>query len=58
LKGTFTGAKRVVGVFYPYRDGANRIAGVKASADIADRNLTLVLTDGTELPLMEPPASH
>ena len=54
LKGTFTGAKRVVGVFYPYRDGANRVAGVKATADVADRNLTLVLTDGTELPLTEP----
>ena len=54
LKGTFTGAKRVVGVFYPYRDGANRVAGVKAAADVADRNFTLVLTDGTELPLTEP----
>ena len=58
LKGTFTGAKRVVVVFYPYRDGANRVAGVKAAADVADRNLTLVLTDGTELPLTEPLASH
>ena len=39
LKGTFTGARRIVGVFYPYRDGANRIAGVKASTDVAEKAL-------------------
>ena len=54
LKGTFTGAKRIVGVFYPYRDGANRLAAVKASADVAEKGFTLVLKDGTEVALEEP----
>ena len=53
LKGTFTGAKRVVGVFYPYRDGANRLAAVKASANVADRCFTVVLNDGAEVALEE-----
>ena len=54
LKGRFAGAKRIVGVFYPYRDGANRISKVKASADAAVRAFTLVLDDGTEVELAEP----
>ncbi len=53
LKGTFTGAKRVVGVFYPFRDGANRLASVKASLDAADTKFTLVLNDGSEVALEE-----
>ena len=53
LKGTFTGAKRVVSVFYPYRDGANRVAGVQAAADPAATAFTLMLTDGTTVDLDE-----
>ena len=53
LKGTFTGAKRVVSVFYPYRDGANRVAGVQASSDPAATAFTLMLTDGTKVVLDE-----
>ena len=53
LKGTFTGAKRVVSVFYPYRDGANRVAGVQAAADPAATAFTLMLTDGTTAQLDE-----
>lgn len=54
LRGSFVGAKRIVGVLYPYRGGANRVAGVKASADVGDRSFRLVLADGQEMELMEP----
>ena len=54
LKGAFTGSRRIVGVFYPFRDGANRLAAVKASADVADTKFTLVLNDGSEVALEEP----
>ena len=53
LKGTFTGAKRVVSVFYPYRNGANRLVGVEAAADPAATAFTLMLTDGTTAQLDE-----
>ena len=53
LKGTFTGAKRIVSVFFPYRDGADRLAGVKASADAGATSFALVLKDGAEIALDE-----
>ena len=54
LKGRFSGAKRIVGVFYPYCGDANRIAGVKASSDVGANEFTLLLSDGTEVKLKEP----
>ena len=54
LKGMFTGAKRIVGVFYPYRDGVNKLAAVKASATVSEKSFTLVLKDGSEVALKEP----
>ena len=54
LKGTFSGAKRIVGVFYPYCGGANRIVGVKASGDVRDKRFRLIAADGREIELEEP----
>ena len=53
LKGTFTGGRRIVSAFFPYRDGKDVLAGVKAACDPAETSFTLVLKDGTELPLEE-----
>ena len=57
LKGSFTGAKRIVGVFYPYRDGANLLAGVEASVDVASTTFAVVLKDGTKVALDEKDAA-
>ena len=54
LKGSFSGAKRIVGVFYPYCGGANRIVGVKASGDVRDKRFRLIAADGREIELEEP----
>ncbi len=48
VEGAFTGARRIVTVFCPYRDGKSPIVGVRASDDTADTALTLLLADGTE----------
>ena len=45
--GSFKGAKRIVTVLYPYKDGAKRISGVKASSSPAAETFILQLTDGT-----------
>ena len=54
LKGKFSGAKRIVGVFYPYCGGTNAVVGVRASSDAGDRSFTLRLADGSEVGLKEP----
>ena len=54
LKGRFSRARRIVGVFYPYSGGESRVTGVMASTDVADRDFTLVLDDGHEVKLKEP----
>ena len=51
VQGSFTGAKRIVTVLYPYKDGKNPIKSVKASSDVAATDVTLVLSDGRELSL-------
>ena len=48
VQGTFSGAKRIVTVLYPYRDGKNMLRGVKADPDPQTTSFTLVLADGTE----------
>ena len=48
VQGTFSGAKRIVTVLYPYRDGKNMLRGVKADPDPQATSFTLVLADGTE----------
>ena len=53
VQGTFSGAYRVVTVLYPYRDGTCPIKAVKASADPAANDFTLVLADGTERTLTQ-----
>ena len=53
LKGKFTGGRRIVEVFCPYRKGEDRIAGVKASTEPAATAFALVLKDGTEIQLDE-----
>ena len=53
MQGTFSGAYRVVTVLYPYRDGSCPIKAVKASADPAVRDFTLVLADGSERTLSQ-----
>ena len=54
LKGRFSGAKRIVGVFYPYCGGESRVTGVKASDDISDKSFSIILSDGREVTLTEP----
>ena len=53
VQGTFTGAKRIVTVLYPYRGGANRLRGVTADADPKADSFTLMLADGTERSVRE-----
>lgn len=54
LKGKFSGAKRIVGVLYPYCGGARQVVGVKASADVGANEFSILLSDGTEVNLREP----
>ena len=54
LKGRFSGAKRIVSVFYPYCGGISPVAGVKASDDIADKSFCIVFSGGREVTLKEP----
>ncbi len=51
--GSFTGTKRLVTVLYPYKDGAKKIRGVKASPSVDAKTFVLVLTDGTVRSLSE-----
>ena len=53
VEGRFTGARRIVTVLCPYRDGASPIRGVRASDDPAETVFTLLLADGTERTLDE-----
>ena len=53
LKGKFFGSRRIVNVFYPYRNGANKIAGVIASPDVSETRFTIELSDGARLELDE-----
>ena len=53
MQGTFSGAYRVVTVLYPCRDGACPIKAVKASANPAANDFTLVLADGSERTLSQ-----
>ena len=53
VQGTFSGAYRVVTVLYPYRGGGCPIKAVKASADPAANDFTLILADGTERTLSQ-----
>ena len=53
LKGKFSGAKRIVGVFCPYREGSIRIVGVSASSDVSDTKFKIGLANGTEVELDE-----
>ena len=53
IEGTFTGARRIVTVLYPYRDGKCPLKGVRASDDPEETALTLILEDGTERRLDE-----
>ncbi len=48
MQGAFAGARRVVTVLYPYKDGKCPVKAVKASSDPAAADCTLVLADGTE----------
>ena len=54
LKGRFSGSKRIAGVLYPYSGGASRVVGVRASPDVREKSITLLLSDGKELELKEP----
>ena len=53
VQGTFSGAKRIVTVLYPYRDGKNVLRGVTADADPQATSFTLTLADGTTRTLDE-----
>ena len=53
VQGTFSGAKRIVTVLYPYRDGKNVLRGVTADADPQATAFTLTLADGTTRTLDE-----
>ena len=48
VEGSFAGARRIVTVFCPYRDGTSPIKGVRASDDPAETTFTLILSNGTE----------
>ena len=48
VQGTFTRAKRIVTVLYPYRDNMNMLRGVKVDTDPLANSFTLMLADGTE----------
>ena len=52
-QGSFNGAKRIVTVLYPYRDGKNVLRGVTADADPQATSFTLTLADGTTRTLDE-----
>ena len=54
LSGRFSGAKRIVGVFYPSCGGVSPVVGVKASDDVSDKSFRIVLSDGREVALKEP----
>jgi hypothetical protein len=54
LCGTFTGERRLVTVFMPTRGTSVRLAGVRAAADAAAKDYTLLLSDGSAHPFTEP----
>ncbi len=54
LTGEFTGARRIVTVFMPFRGGKSPLKGVKASPDPAANDYTLILADGSERVCQEP----
>ena len=58
VEGTFTGARRIVTVLYPFRDGKCPLAGVRASDDPEATDFTLILANGTERKLDEVSASQ
>jgi len=51
--GSFKGAKRIVTVLYPYKDGAKKISGVKASSSPTAETFVLYLSNGTTRCLSE-----
>ena len=53
VQGTFSGAKRIVTVLYPYRDGKNVLRGVTADAAPKATSFSITLTDGTTRTLNE-----
>ena len=54
LCGTFTGERRLVTVFMPSRGTSVRLAGVRAAADAAAKDYTLLLSDGSAYTFSEP----
>ena len=48
LRGKFKGALRIVTVFMPSRGAAAGIKGVRASADPASKDYTVILSEGQE----------
>ena len=54
LRGNFEKDVRVVVALMPFRGGTAPIKGVRASSSTADRNYTVVLTDGSERTFAEP----
>ena len=54
LCGTFTGERRLVTAFMPTRGTSVRLAGVRAAADTAAKDYTLILSDGSEKNFKEP----
>ena len=53
LKGSFSGAKRIVGVFMPLDAGSNGVVRVEAAADPAATRFSVFLADGREIALDE-----
>ena len=53
VQGSFRKAWRGVTVLYPYRNGEKKVVGVKASGDVGDKTLRLVLADGSERTVSE-----
>ncbi len=53
LCGSFKNSRRIVSILYPYKDGANIVASVRADSDISAKEFTIVLKDGSEIKLSE-----
>ncbi len=53
VEGSFTGARRIVTVLYPYRKGKCPVVGVRASTDIEVFDMDLLLGEGASISLRE-----
>ena len=53
VEGGFSNATRIATVLYPYGDGNCPVRGVRASADPAATDITLLLANGSEITIDE-----